>query len=57
LLWSYDCSNFKQYGGGNFIVSDDSGAGVNVNELGTGGKGGGIYRPGRPNQVAGDFDV
>jgi hypothetical protein len=39
LLWSYDCSNFKQYGGGNFIVSDDSGAGVNVNELGTGGKG------------------
>jgi hypothetical protein len=39
LLWSYDCSNFKQCGGGNFIVSDDAGAGVAVNELGTGGKG------------------
>jgi hypothetical protein len=39
LIWSYDCANFKAYGGGNFIVSDDSGVGVNVNELGNGGKG------------------
>jgi hypothetical protein len=39
LVWSYDCKNFAAYGGGNFIVDDEGGSGVAVNELGKGGSG------------------
>jgi hypothetical protein len=41
LQWSYDCKNFAQYGGGNFIVSDEGGESgeLNINELGKGGHG------------------